>query len=244
MKKISFKVIIATILVAITCMNVNAKNVYIQNYGHYKKMMHMKKTKGVIKLQKAIPTVNSYAVGAIQQGIGEITVIDGKVWLDYGKDGIGNSLNTIPSDEQAVLLATSQVKKWQNVKIKKALPKEELFKAILEKAKEYGLNVNAPFPFLLEGSFNTLIIHVINGQDPEFKGHGGSAKLFRQIKEERKNQKATVVGFYSASNQGVYTHPGESWHLHAVIRNENIGAHVDGVSTNENIILKLPLDNN
>lgn len=243
MKKTTYNYIVITIFIAMTCINAHAEDIGIQSYGHYKKMIHMKKTTGVVDLHKAIPSANSYAVGAIQKGLGEITVIDGKVWLDYGKDGIGNSLNTIPADEQAVLLVTSQVKKWQSAKIPNALSKEELFQAILQKAGELGLNANGPFPFLLEGSFKKLIIHVINGQDPKFSGHGGQAKLFRQAKEERNNQKATVVGFYSASNQGIYTHPGESWHLHAVIREENIGAHVDGISTNENIILKLPLDN-
>ena len=104
--------------------------------------------------------------------------------------------------------------------------------------------MNTPFPFLLEGNFDKLTLHVINGQNPEFQGHGGKVTLFRQIKEERNNQVASVVGFYSAGNQGVYTHPGESWHLHAVIRDENVGAHVDDISTHKNVILKLPLKNN
>ena len=212
----------------------------IASFGNYKKMIHSKNTDGVVDLNTAIPAVNSYAVGAIQQGLGEITIIDGKVWLDYGKDGIGNSLNTIPADEKAVLLATSQVEEWQISKIEQALSQEELFQVILEKAEENGMKKNEPFPFLLEGNFNDLVIHVINGENPEFGGHGGNAKLFKQTKEDRKNQKATIIGFYSANNQGVYTHPEESWHLHAVLIDENIGAHVDGISTNSNVVLKLP----
>jgi len=243
MKKTTYICIAVTIFVAMTSITAHADDIDIQSYGHYKKMIHMKNTTGVVNLHNAIPTANSYAVGAIQKGLGEITVIDGKIWLDYGKDGIGNSSNTIPADEQAVLLVTSQVKNWQNAKIPLALSKEELFQVILQKAGELGLNTNEPFPFLLEGNFKKLIIHVINGQDPKFKGHGGQAKLFRQLKEELNNQKATVVGFYSANNQGIYTHPGESRHIHAVIREENIGAHVDGISTNENITLTLPLGN-
>lgn len=241
MKRIFIQIVVATIVASVTNMAANANGREITNYGHYKKMIHMKKTKGVINLRNAIPSVNSYAVGAIQQGLGEITVLNGKVWLDYGKDGIGNSLNTIPADEKAALLAVSQVKEWQNSNIHNALSKEELFEAILKKAKERGLNSKKPFPFLLEGNFRKLLIHVINGQNPKFGGHGGKVKLFYQEKEERENQEATIVGFYSANSQGVYTHPGESWHLHAVIRDENIGAHVDDISTNENVTLKLPL---
>ena len=41
----------------------------VKSYGHFKKMMHMKKTEGVVDIQKAIPPVNGYGVGAIQKGL-------------------------------------------------------------------------------------------------------------------------------------------------------------------------------
>jgi alpha-acetolactate decarboxylase len=218
---------------------VAAEEIEVKSYGHYKKMIHMKNTDGVVGLKKAISGKNSYAVGAIQQGVGEITVLNGKIYLDYGKDGIGNSIHTIPPHEKAVLLAISNVEQWQSVKIKKPLPKENLFKAILSKAKEQGLDISKPFPFLLEGRFKDLQIHVINGQNPKFGGHGSKEKMFHMAKETMGHQAATIVGFYSADDQGTYTHPGESWHLHAVI--DDIGAHVDDIHSGMNVTLKLPI---
>ncbi len=103
-----------------------------------------------------------------------------------------------------------------------ALAKEHLFKSILSKAKELDFNSDKPFPFLLDGNFKKLNFHVINGQNPKFGGHGSKEKFFNLAEEERVDQLATVVGFYSASNQGTYTHPGESWHLHTVIEDQNI----------------------
>ena len=217
-----------------------ANDFNVKSYGYFKKMVHRKKTEGVVDLQTAIPPVNGYAVGAIQKGLGEITVINSEVWLDYGNDGIGHSVNSAPADEQAVLLVTSQIEKWQEILLQDQLSKERLFKFILEQAEQHGLDTNAPFPFVLEGSFDNLSLHVINGQNPKFGGHGKVGHLFKQIKEERNKQKAIVIGFYSASTQGVYTHPGESWHLHAVIQDENIGAHVDDISILNGSILKLP----
>ena len=117
---------IASVLFVVgACANTKTGNVTVQSYGHFKKMVHMKKTKGVVNLRKAISSVNGYAVGAIQQGLGEITVIDSKVWLDYGKDGFGNSLNNIPAEEQAVILATSEVENWQTIEIPKAFSKKQ-----------------------------------------------------------------------------------------------------------------------
>ncbi len=220
---------------------VYAETIEIESYGHYKKMIHMKNTDGVIGLKKAIPAKNSYAVGAIQKGAGEITVLNGKVYLDYGKDGIGNALNKIPEDEKAVLLATTTVEKWKSINLSNPIAKEDLFKIILAKAKEHGLDVDKPFPFLLEGGFKELKIHVINGQNPKFEGHGGKEKMFQMATETRNHQKATVVGFYSASNQGVYTHPNESWHLHAIIEEKNVSAHVDDLHTGHSLTLKFPI---
>jgi len=117
----------------------DAEEIKVQSYGHYKKMIHMEDTAGVVGLKQAIAAENSYAVGAIQDGKGEITILNGKVYLDYGKDGIGGSLNKIPLDEKAVLLATAKVDKWKSVKISTPLPKEQLFEVILAKAKEHGL---------------------------------------------------------------------------------------------------------
>ena len=218
---------------------VAAEAIEVKSYGHYKKMIHKKNTDGVVGLEMAIPKKNSYAVGAIQGGAGEITVLNGKIYLDYGQDGIGNSVHIIPPHEKAVLLATSTVDKWQSAKIKKPLPKGDLFKAILSKAKELGLDTTKPFPFLLEGRFKNLEIHVINGQNPKFGGHGSKEKMFHMAKETKGHQAATIVGFYSADDQGTYTHPGESWHLHTII--DDIGAHVDEIHSGMGVTLKLPV---
>ena len=104
MKKIAYFCIAVVLFVTTSVLNANANNTDVQSYGHFKKMIHMKKTEGVVNLQKSIATTNAYAVGATHQGLGEITVIDSKVWLDYGRDGLGNSTNKIPDAEQALLL--------------------------------------------------------------------------------------------------------------------------------------------
>ena len=244
-KSLLFKAsILTTLSVGILNSLAFAETINIESYGHYKKMIHMKNTDGVIGIKKAIASKNTYAVGAIQKGMGEITVLNGKVYLDYGKDGIGNALNTIPEHEKAVLLATTTVEKWQSVNFSSSMQKEDLFKAILTKAKKHGLNIDKPFPFLLEGGFKELKIHVINGQNPKFEGHGGKEKMFKMATDIKTHQMATVVGFYSASNQGVYTHPNESWHLHTIIEDQNISAHIDDIQTGKSITLKLPVVEN
>ena len=218
----------------------SAESVEINSYGKYQQMIHMKNSDGVVELREAISGENVFAVGAIQHGLGEITVVDGRPYLDYGDDGIGNSKNTIPKAEQAVLLVTATVSEWQSIKIPGFLPQEKLFEVILSKAKEYGLDAEKPFPFLLEGGFKELKVHVINGRNPKFMGHGSKEKFYKMAVATTTHLPATVVGFYSANNQGVYTHPGESWHLHAVIEENKASVHVDEIHTGGHVTLKFP----
>ena len=242
MKKTAYFIGVTALLSAASA-RTDAQTLTIRSYGEYRQMIRLKKTEGAVHLRNAIAPQHAYAVGALQKGVGEITVIDGEAWLDYGSDGIGNAKRVIPADEQAVLLVTAQVAGWQTVTIDRPLSKEALFETILEKAEERNLDTAKPFPFLLEGNFSALSIHVINGRDPAFVKPGGKTKLYRQLREKRTHQNAAVVGFYSARSQGIYTHPGESWHLHALIKEEKIGAHVDDIVSEANITLKLPLDN-
>jgi len=55
--------------------------------------------------------------------------------------------------------------------------KRRPYKYIHEQAKQHGLNVDAPFLFLLEGSFDELALHVINGRNPKLGGHGKRSLL-------------------------------------------------------------------
>ena len=212
---------------------------HLQSYGKFKKMVHLKKVGGVVDLKTALSGSHRFAVGAIKKGEGEITVVDSKVWLAYGREGPGKATRVIPEGEQAVLLVTAQVEEWQSIVVPKTLSESEMHHFVLEQAKKKGLDTKAPFPFLFEGPLASLKWHVINGLNPEFRGHGGPP-LFHQFKENREKTSGTVIGFYSAGIQGVFTHPGESWHLHILFWKEEKAGHVDEVVVGKGAVLKLP----
>ena len=212
----------------------------LTHYGHFKKMVHMGKTEGVVKLQEALDLPHVYAVGAIAQGAGEITVIDSRVWLDYGAEGLGNSIKTIPTDEEAVLLVRTQVEDWYPVKVPEDMSIQTLHVFILSEAEAHGLDPEEPFPFLLEGNFYDVDWHVVNGKRVPAAGQKHFPP-FNKLTDHRDQAEGTVIGFYSAANQGVYTHPGESWHLHIVFDTEDEAGHLDSLTVKEGTLLKLPV---
>jgi len=241
MKNIIYCFIVAVLFMGITCAAAQFDYFELKSYGHFKKMVQTKKAEGVVDLNTAIPTNDGYAVGILENGRGQITVINSDVWLDYGKDFIGLSVRSIPDDEKAVVIVTAQVPKWKEIKIPDSLPEKQLLGFILLQAGHHGLDTNAPFPFLIDGIFDRLSLHVTNGVNPKYGEPENKDYLFYLITQERYNQKAVVIGFYSANTQGVYTQPGKSWHLHAVIKKMEVAAHIDYISVRKNAILKLPV---
>jgi len=215
----------------------------LRYYGNFKKMVHMKRVNGVVDLDTALAAPHAYAVGAIKGGKGEITVIDSEIWLAYGKDGLGKIQRRIPEGEQAALRVTAEVRNWKKFVVPKKMSESELYDFILDQAERYGLNTKKPFPFLIEGPLQDVRWHVINGPNPEFtghfRGHGGEAP-FIQLKEHIEQTSGVIIGFYSANVQGVFTHPGESWHLHILIRDKEKAGHVDEVVVGKGAVIKLP----
>ena len=212
----------------------------LTHFGHFKKMMHMKITEGVVDLGQATSLPNLFGVGAPAHGTGEITILDGKLWLDYGSDGLGNAKHAPAKDEQAVLLVTAQVSKWADVIVPNDMDAKEMQDFILATANAQGIDTDVAFPFAIEGDYFDLDWHILNGRK-EGGGHGLGG-LFHKIEDHRAQTTGKVVGFYSASEQGIYTHPGESWHLHIVFEKEGMAGHVDAISLRKGTILKLPVE--
>lgn len=241
MKKIIYCFIATVLFMGFTFAGAQPDNFNIKSYGNFKKMLQTKKAEGVVLLKDAIPAVHGYAVGELENGLGQITVIDSNVWLDYGKDFIGLAETTIPDDGKAALLVTAQVSKWKEIEIPDSLSEKQVYEFILAQAGKHGPGIDAPFPFLIEGIFDLLNLHVIDGVNPEYGKDGNKEHFFRKITQARYNQKAVVIGFYSADTGGVYTRPGESWHLHAMINKMKVAAHVYYIAVRKKSILKLPV---
>lgn len=217
----------------------------LKHYGSFKKMMHMKKVDGVVDLKTALNGKQIYGVGAIKNAEGEIAVYDGKAWLSYGKDGMDKVTHEISEGEQAMLLVTAQVEKWQDVFIPKDMSESELHVFILEQAKKSGIDTEKPFPFLIEGQLKNLTWHVINGITTGTGGGHNQAhdehSFIKKLVELKEKSHATLIGFYSADIQGVFTHPGELWHIHVIFKDEKKAGHVENYGVLKNSTLKLPV---
>ncbi len=212
----------------------------LRYYGNFKKKLIEQKLAGNVELEQALSAPHIYGVGMIKNAEGEITVIDGDIWLNYGKDGIRVTRNRIPSGEKAALLITAQVENWQKIIIPNDMSANELYAFIRGQAKNLGLNTKLPFPFLIEGNIKDLVWDVLNGIDVEPTQKGDQVFL-RKLVEYREETRAILVGFYAAELRNDFSYPGQLWHVHVLFRDEKITGHASTFSVTKGAYLELPI---
>jgi alpha-acetolactate decarboxylase len=240
MKKIIISVIVLFSIAFLVHAQEGLTPFNIHHYGSSKKIVQTGMLGGVIGLEHALDGPHTYAVGEIKNAEGEITVYDGEVWLNYGKNGITTSISQIPKGEEAMQLVSAEVEKWQEIVIPKNMSERELYDFILERAAKLGLNTKSIFPFLIEGEMKDLVWHVLNGADFS-KTPGGLQLFFVKLVEYTERTSATLVGFCSTDMRNEISSPGQLWHVHVLLNNEKITGHIDAFSVLKGSKLRLPI---
>ncbi len=206
-------------------------------FGALRAMMHEGKTSAAVQLTDVSPGPHTYAVGALSELRGEVTIVDDRVWLSY-PDG-STHLTTVgaPGDEGAALLVAAQVESWEWVVVEREMTLDALAEDLARHAVERKLT--EPFVFRIDALFPRLELHVVDGSKIK-PGTSPAEHHAAAVQLGSTNVPATLVGFYSTQHAGVFTHHGEATHIHAVLADPLVTGHVDGGVVPEGAILKLP----
>lgn len=214
-------------------------SVSVRYYGSFKKMLQENHVEGVVELDRALSAPHVYAVGIVKNAEGEITVLDGEAWLNYGRDGISKTVNQMKKGEKAALLITANVEKWQTMVVPDDMSENELFSFVFDQAKKIGLNMKAPFPFLIEGRIRRLVWDVLDGTDTD-QARKGNQIFLRKLVGYREEAPVILLGFYPGELHNELDYPGELWHIHAVFKDDNNTGHVNAFSVTKGFRLLLP----
>ncbi len=191
---------------------------------------------GKVPLQQFAEKQNLYAVGPVADMDGEITAVAGKFYIARIKHGeVVTDSNLFTS---ASFLVWSEVDAW-----KPAVPLEtttanhaQLERQIEVLANKAGIDTSKPFPFKLEGVFDSVDYHILVPKKHQqgLDGHSdGAKKIFR------KKSDAVIVGFYSKNHEGIFTHRGSYAHLH-IIERDGYSGHVDEISAGADVWVSFP----
>lgn len=209
---------------------------------HYRGALRTMMHEGDLRATVALDTLQSqpqlYGLGAVENLKGEVLIYDGAAIIATVED----SAIVIKRgfEHKAALLVYAQVKQWREFAVREELQDAHaLADFILRVAKDNGVNVSAPFAFLLKGKVASLDWHVIDWPQGDtlhthakHKASGMHGRLEQQAVE--------ILGFYSDQHHGIFTHRDSNIHLHAKTVAGDLAAHVDDLKVNPTMRLYLP----
>ncbi len=232
-----------TILFIITIMIYscsNEKQIDIHIYGALSKIMHKGARKGVVALNDVITDYHIYGLGAMENLDGEILIFDSKTIINRSQPGGLPTFQTrLTPETKALLLVSTQVNSWKSVRVNSGIDFQSIDELIKEKARRNGLNIDKPFPFIIEGEFSQINWHIIS---PQEKGGSHDDHLAKSWKRKDLNTTGKILGFYSEKHQAIFTHHTRFTHMHIMYESEMLSGHVDDFMVEKPFSILFPTD--
>ena len=222
-----------------------SKNTLIQvdvkYYGALKTMMHKGDLSAQVKLSDFAKTKHLYGIGAFENLKGEIQIYNG---IPYNTFVLDSAVAFDKSfDKKAALFVTAVVENWNSFEIPNGIKShEQLEKHIALVAQKNNINVEEPFPFLINGTIESFDWHVINWKNGDLE-HSHEKHVNSGLNGTIKNRNVELLGFYSNSHHTIFTHHTTNMHIHVKTTDNEIAGHVDGLALGEKMVLKLPASN-
>jgi alpha-acetolactate decarboxylase len=235
--------VIACLALSAGCSKQGATAIEVQQHGAMRAVMRDGQTEARVGLVD-VSSQGVIAVGALAGLEGEVTILDGKVWVARPDgDGVQISGPSASPSDQATLLTVASVARWDRVELtmEKSATGAKLEALIEQTARDHGVDTTRPFPFVIDGVAERLEIHVINGFCPHATNPTSiDPEPWRWSTDEPRS--ARIVGFYAADAAGVLTHHGTAIHVHAIIEYDGrvLTGHIDGLTLKPGASLQLP----
>jgi len=178
-----------------------------------------------------------YALGAVENLKGEVQIFNSEPSNSFVVNG--NLRIKDAYKVNAALLVYAEVQEWREFKLENIATKDELENIIFETAKTNGINMDEPFPFLLNGQVASLNWHVINWKEGDTI-HSHEKHKTSGLNGVLNQTDVLVLGFYSTKHKAVFTHHTTNMHMHVKTADNTIAGHIDDIVVGEQIMLKLP----
>jgi acetolactate decarboxylase len=244
--KIMKYILLLLTAISITSCGINKKDVdneesnkfKVEYNGALKNMMHKGDVSAKADLKDFETSEHFYALGALENLKGEIQVFNSKPFNTMVVDStltFDNSFN-----KKATLLVYASVRKWKSINIPDNIVTYEQLEGYIEQtAKENKIQIDEPFPFLIEGKPESFDWHVINWKDGDTE-HSHEKHISSGLNGTIENRQVEMLGFYSDSHHAIFTHHTTNMHIHVKTVDNKIAGHVDGLILGQVMTLKLP----
>jgi acetolactate decarboxylase len=148
----------------------------------------------------------------------------------------------LSADDTAGFLVTASVPAWQPVPITENVNFDDLPEAVEELASRAGLDVQRPFPFLIDGALANLEFNVADGRNfPTGVAVTRDELMVSAAKSKFASIEGTIVGFFGKGEHPAFLHPDTHLHLHVIVPSEKKMGHVDRVDLPRGVTVRVPL---
>ena len=194
----------------------------IRRVGTLREVMREGRSEGRLPLAQLPAARVSVGVGALAGLAGEVTVVEGELWLARAAQGEIHVSNAPLPGEQVTLLATSDNARWAEHRTPRDLSLDEFGDWL----GQLGPGHASSWPFLVEGTLDALAAHVVAGACPHAQPEARDA--FVQL--ARPSLAVRLAGFHAPNEPGVLVHHGERLHVHFVESAPHpvLSGHLDG----------------
>ncbi|RYF82403.1 MAG: hypothetical protein EOO03_16045 [Chitinophagaceae bacterium] len=192
--------------------------------GEMRQVMHQNNTSAHVSLDSLLQKPNLIAIGPLEGLKGEITVINSVPYITRVKGVTAETVHD--SSAKAAFLVYATVADWEEFVIpsfvKDMVTLEEFVRI---KAKEQRYDFKEPIPFLIKGTIESALVHVVNKTDNQPHTPEEHDKI--KIYFEPGSTEAEMAGFYSTKHKGIFTHHDSFIHVHLVTADKKLSGHVD-----------------
>jgi hypothetical protein len=210
----------------------------VKYFGALKNMMHKGDISAKFDLSDLKETENLYAIGALENLKGEIQIFNSESFNTFVQDSTVLFDKTL--NKNATLIVYCTVENWKSFELPDTITSYDQFEYyIAEIASQNRININEPFPFLLEGKVKELDWHVINWKDGDTE-HSHEKHVNSGLNGKKYDQQVELLGFYSDSHHAIFTHHSKNMHIHMKTSDGTLAGHVDALTLGQDMVLKLP----
>lgn len=192
--------------------------------GAMRNVMKKGKLEGSIYLDTISTKTDLFGLGPVEYLAGEILIMDGRSFISRIDEQGG--IHVEESYEVAApFLVYTQVSEWKAYE----LPEEVRTLAELEAyIDQLVADRKQPFAFRLSGQLSSIDFHIQNLPTGEKITEPEDAHR-SQVRFHRKNVSGDLLGFFSKTHHGIFTHHGTDIHVHFINAARTEMGHVDAL---------------
>ncbi len=213
----------------------------VRMWGTLRGVLHDGDTSGKVRLSEATKP-HSVGIGAPEGLAGEIVVLDGETWVAQADTtGRAETHHPAPADAMATFLAMATIPRWVDSRTNDRLSLDGLEQSVRAAAEKNGIDMKAPFPFVVEGRFSNIKLHILNGRCPFAQSQPEDDPSHDPVRVQADGERGVLVGFYYDGKPGVLTHAGKKLHVHAILQDgQHTVGHVEAVSVEPGAVIRVP----